>query len=136
MKKKLIFKLILTICVLFIAFWIIYSWELKKRENIQKQKQEIINIWINQLCNLRYKDTEWEKWVISCFEKNKFWEKKENLWTIWTIVRWCYKTSNIETDWSETNILKYLNCIKLFESSIQNQWQQKLVEDVSPAFEK
>ena len=129
MKKIWIYLFSVIILLIFV---IIIVWH----NNFNKQKEQIINIWIQQLCETKYKETEWEEWVKFCFEKNKSWEKEENLWTIWTIIRWCYKKSWLEEKQDDMNTNLYLSCVQLFETSIKFQWQWKLVEDVSPALDQ
>lgn len=111
-NNKIILLAFVVVLLVFSFFWKdIYS----KYESNQI-KNAIINQWVQALCETKYMWIEWVRWTTSCFEKNKAWES--NLWTIWTIVRWCY-TKNfkdwiITEEWSQN----YINCILFFESSI------------------
>ena len=136
MKKKLV---ILFTCIILLSIWIFY-W------NRFKLKVDLINWWIEVLCNSRYDTQEDQK---SCYDKNKYFEKKENLWTIWTAVRWCFndiakndKSIFINFSHSKLNadLDTYSQCIQMFAyaASLQKQsednWQ--IEEPTEPKVEE
>ena len=109
-------KIILLAFVLVLAIFSFFAKDIYSKYETNRVKNAIIDQWVKVLCETKYMWIEWVKWTVSCFEKNKAWET--NLWTIWTIVRWCYnknfKDWILTEEWSQN----YINCINFFESSI------------------
>lgn len=109
-------KIILLAFVLVLAVFSFFAKDIYSKYETNRVKNAIIDQWVKVLCETKYMWIEWVKWTTSCFEKNKAWET--NLWTIWTIVRWCYnknfKDWILTEEWSQN----YINCINFFESSI------------------
>lgn len=109
-------KIILLAFILVLVVFSFFAKDIYSKYETNRIKNEIIDQWVKVLCETKYMWIEWVKWTVSCFEKNKAWET--NLWTIWTIVRWCYnknfKDWILTEEWSQN----YINCINFFESSI------------------